>query len=1785
MRKLKLFPIILLMLLLIASGVHSAQQTIVETDTLGEAWTKQNANNTELYNGTNDSITESFVPYKAASGTLEDIPIHWSGTPGDDIIFDEAIDIPPGTMKIGEGQSTSAIGVIPLWRSALTGYTYTGLMHQYDETGSTSNPFTVNFAAETDLVKTTGTDSVPLTGTIPITTTATEALVEFQFLSDASTTVEGFRVVITSVATGEPVYYFPSKAEYLAGTGQDVVADGSGVVVMDIREAPLGLLSGLDLTYTYAADAGVIKGSGTTPALTIVRMIGTLTDLIVDDGTTTRVQTTGLLEGGEISIASSTTVDWTSGRGLVTNYTNPEIPIVSDVSWNANAGQTITNIATDGTTLFGYDSTGSIVQKLSTTVSIEDSHDTIFFGSVTHLSGAVVAVITAPGNIAYDGVGSFSDFVNLVIGPANIDGNVYGPNGSNMNIDVVGGNAYMIGSNFRNDPALADIITLANETTVSFQKVYKTAGAGLSVVYDGAPTTTIDPSSWDDGDGTLATTTTDYFTIQRFFRSRTGNTFVAYGQEEFATKEAAVAALGKESFTEKSPLPFTLYRTALIVQEGATDLEDEDEAEFFTQSSFRLIGAQSASATIPGVTSPGGSDGNIQYNSSSTFGGDSNFTYDDTLKTVVLQAPAAGSATYEFVNSSDIVKGVLRYAETADEFSISATGTTSEIHLNDAAWVHRGTIDGRIDTHSITSAGCALLTLSNFAGGTGLSLEHDDATDESIIDSEIGNLTLKTTTASTDIVLNPTGDVGVKKPDPDSVLHIYEDTTESGIQAGLTIEQDGTGDAITQYSLTGGQKWVTGLDNSGSDAFKIASSLDLASNAQLVLETDGRSEFLGKLGVNKLPSSIIHVYEDTAEVGATAGLTIEQDGVGDAVAQFLTTGGQRWVMGIDNSFDDNFVFAKSADLNSNQQLVLQEDGKNNFYGTLGIGKVPDDNFRLDVATTVSTKVGLSSFKAVTIEAGKNGSGNSTDLFFNRGNVGFNQSEFTMYNDNNASGPARMFRMGYSDDIDTSGGLTVWKTRNNVAVGTYTQPDSVLTVSEDTTETGDQAGLTIIQEGSGDAVQQYLLDGGQRWVSGIDNSGNDAYKIASSINLGTNDMLVLEPDAGMFLYSHTDDVLTLGNSTGETSKISIDDAGDPEGVVTSIGGDVHVNTDGVSSRMALKKSAGSSTTDWYDVALVPPAEKVIYNTTELEAMATAGVITVSSSTTWKIKGHLDSDTRIVLTNRAQLHIVTDNSNQASWTYSGTGDFISGTGGFRSLEFMDFVSSSTGTMFNLDLDGRSVNLTLAGLFDWDNLGSLSNGTLIIDVSDIFDNAVAFDLTNTKITVTQSNFANTPTTALPFFTVDNSFTGKSINVTQLSGDFVAGSTLFRIEPALHEDSKTVIAAVTTTGNELFDTSGTTGDFSAVADVSVTTETITSVTDSSGVARFNFSAPPTLFVNQEVIISGYGTRTNFNGTYIITATGAGYFEVASIDYEAGVDSGSFISNSVTVTDTGTSLVDGDQIVIDTFQAIDYDGGAIVYNQLTNTFQINRTYTATHSGVWSQAGLDQTDYRVLAHDNPGSIDSKYIGFGHIEENPIVNITSIGAADTYQAIDITGTTGFATIFATNGAGGTTCTSTTHGLVENQNIELVGGDPYYDGVYTLFNVTGSTFDIAKTFQATALTSIWNAGFYCDNERFKCTNPATGEMTYTGSEPFTGSAKITWTTLKTGSAANYIFSIGKNGIVPNQGGAYQKRSVTTTASVHPVTTKISLVTGDTVQPIVAGVGTTNDILIENLQMRID
>ena len=83
------------------------------------------------------------------------------------------------------------------------------------------------------------------------------------------------------------------------------------------------------------------------------------------------------------------------------------------------------------------------------------------------------------------------------------------------------------------------------------------------------------------------------------------------------------------------------------------------------------------------------------------------------------------------------------------------------------------------------------------------------------------------------------GNVGIGIDDPIAKLHVYQNDTAEDTTAGMTIEQDGTGDAALSFLLSGAKRWRMGIDNSDGDKFKISQATNLATANALTINTGG----------------------------------------------------------------------------------------------------------------------------------------------------------------------------------------------------------------------------------------------------------------------------------------------------------------------------------------------------------------------------------------------------------------------------------------------------------------------------------------------------------------------------------------------------------------------------------------------------------------------------------------------------------------------------------------------------------------------------------------------------------------------------------------------------------------------------------------------------------------------------------------------------------------------------------------------------------------------------------
>ena len=309
---------------------------------------------------------------------------------------------------------------------------------------------------------------------------------------------------------------------------------------------------------------------------------------------------TGLFDGGEIQFGSgsptTTTITVTAGNGIIVdNHTDPANPTFTRVTWSQFTDQAVTSLATADHTYVAIDSTGSLVQQTSEFTTAEH-RDYIVLGAVGHVSRTHVAGVRSNPHAAFDPTVRLVDLAEA-IGAFNITGNIYGPNGANLNVDKSAGTSYRAGANFQNSKAAPDVTTDVTQAAVTWNYSYRDGAGGY--VYS-SPTTTVDPDNYDNDAGgsppALTAVPTNDWQVQilRFFPGPGQHRF-EYGQKTYATKAAAIDAIPDVDHVHNPNFAEGVVRGYLVVQESASDLSNTAQAEFIQAGKFGVQGAGGAS--------------------------------------------------------------------------------------------------------------------------------------------------------------------------------------------------------------------------------------------------------------------------------------------------------------------------------------------------------------------------------------------------------------------------------------------------------------------------------------------------------------------------------------------------------------------------------------------------------------------------------------------------------------------------------------------------------------------------------------------------------------------------------------------------------------------------------------------------------------------------------------------------------------------------------------------------------------------------------------------------------------------------------------------------------------------------------------------------------------------------------------------------------------------------------------------------------------------------------------
>ena len=201
---------------------------------------------------------------------------------------------------------------------------------------------------------------------------------------------------------------------------------------------------------------------------------------------------------------------------------------------------------------------------------------------------------------------------------------------------------------------------------------------------------------------------------------------------------------------------------------------------------------------------------------------------------------ASNNPVFRFMESGTS-KGKIE--TTAGDMRFYAGGVLSSnrhMTITSAGNVGIGTASPARQVHLHNSSGDNNLHITNSTTGAtatdGFSIVSQSSTNDVLLNQrETANM--RFFTGNTERMrIDSDGNVGIGTSSPSQPLSLYANDTSD---TQLIIEQDSTGDAGIQFSLTGVKNWTVGVDNSDGDKFKIENGPSIGGSNDFVIDSDG----------------------------------------------------------------------------------------------------------------------------------------------------------------------------------------------------------------------------------------------------------------------------------------------------------------------------------------------------------------------------------------------------------------------------------------------------------------------------------------------------------------------------------------------------------------------------------------------------------------------------------------------------------------------------------------------------------------------------------------------------------------------------------------------------------------------------------------------------------------------------------------------------------------------------------------------------------------------------------
>lgn len=300
--------------------------------------------------------------------------------------------------------------------------------------------------------------------------------------------------------------------------------------------------------------------------------------------------TTGVASGGELNIASPTSVEIVALVGYVVdnNALTSVSPTVVKVDEPTQIVPLDAGSLARSITFWLMDSAGNVIQQAARpTPTQRRTHITLGVSFFDTGLATLIEVQTRPVILSQP-VNQFVDLVDAM-GSISLSGNLVSPNGVNLQINKAVGTVFSRASNHFASGVLTDdphISTIPAQTPAQFRRI--TRGTTL-------PTppivTTLDPANFDSG-GVITPVGggVNTSTIQRVWifatNVATAQIAVQYGQQTYASLGAAVSAIGTEPFVQAPATELGALVGYICVTRTATNLSDPTQAVFVKAGKF-----------------------------------------------------------------------------------------------------------------------------------------------------------------------------------------------------------------------------------------------------------------------------------------------------------------------------------------------------------------------------------------------------------------------------------------------------------------------------------------------------------------------------------------------------------------------------------------------------------------------------------------------------------------------------------------------------------------------------------------------------------------------------------------------------------------------------------------------------------------------------------------------------------------------------------------------------------------------------------------------------------------------------------------------------------------------------------------------------------------------------------------------------------------------------------------------------------------------------------------------